>query len=224
MLRQPPGRRNTTSASPPRRARAFRPASSCPRAHVVVTRLRRCARTPQGCSRPGRRPARRRDAAAKRGGGATSFAPGAASPPAVLDARRAAHHQARARHRSGAGNRRTVGRGPRAARRPRRQARGTDVCDPYPGGADNLGLCLEELLTCSGEADADADGIPDRLDRCAATPGSTPVDAEGCSQAQFCGARTVRRECLPSDWLNDEPRRPRDCRWLNTQGCVVYAP
>lgn len=109
-----------------------------------------------------------------------------------------------------------------------------DACDPYPNSADNLGMCLNDvssnqsLITLlqaenaklkSQLVDTDGDGVIDIYDTC---PGSIgPVDATGCSQAQFCAKQTTSTSCRYADWNNDEPtgNSPRDCAWSNNQ-CI----
>jgi hypothetical protein len=108
-----------------------------------------------------------------------------------------------------------------------------DACDPFPDNPDNdLAQCQLDLEQCLDRPvfiDEDGDGEDDSTDACLATPESSPVDAAGCSQAEFCGAigaRTLGQifRCVLSDWRNDEPfqRVPRDCRvnW-RTRECMV---
>jgi len=110
-----------------------------------------------------------------------------------------------------------------------------DACDPFPDNPDNdqaqcdadLGQChtglataSADLATCRGNAllqDADADGVPDPLDKCANTPAGVEADDAGCSQAQFCArfdatTRDGARACKRADWKNDEPlmKRPTE--------------
>ena len=44
----------------------------------------------------------------------------------------------------------------------------------------NVGLGFKYVISPIAEADADGDGVPDRLDRCSNTPKGVPVDAKGC--------------------------------------------
>jgi hypothetical protein len=116
-----------------------------------------------------------------------------------------------------------------------------DACDPFPDAADNLGVCVEALGTAQGDtgrladenallqienealraalADADGDGVPDRLDRCPHSATEAAVDAAGCSREEFCSAWPRRAACTAADWLGDEAVTPRDCSWLRGQGC-----
>ncbi len=104
-----------------------------------------------------------------------------------------------------------------------------DVCDPFPESADNLGTCLdqydnivqdysslleENAALLEALADEDQDGVLNSHDRCPATPHETPVDLSGCSLNDFCAQWTKFLECFRADWMNDEPLRPKDCRWL----------
>jgi hypothetical protein len=136
-----------------------------------------------------------------------------------------------------------------------------DVCDPFPLDAD-LGVALTQcrddltsanaslatataalasanadLATCTaalaaGATDSDNDGRRDVDDACAGTPASTAVDAEGCSQSQFCQAQPVatsqeRTACKKSDWNNDEPRmkgNEKDCSYLKSTGSCEALP
>ena len=96
-----------------------------------------------------------------------------------------------------------------------------DACDPHPGESESeLAQCeadqadvAAERLVCEAEprfVDADADGVHDGTDPCAATPFAAAVDGAGCSQAQFCVAQADA--CERADWRNDEPRgKPHDC-------------
>ena len=43
--------------------------------------------------------------------------------------------------------------------------------------------------------DADADGVPDPLDKCPNTPAGAQVDDGGCSKAEFCAS--VSSGCDP---------------------------
>jgi hypothetical protein len=91
-----------------------------------------------------------------------------------------------------------------------------DVCDPFPADADNLGACL------AAHPDDDFDGVLDPFDRCPATAFGIEIDAHGCSWERFCGLfDTERRLCRHADWHNDEPRRPRDCRWSRVDNLCV---
>jgi hypothetical protein len=95
-----------------------------------------------------------------------------------------------------------------------------------------LTACQSDLGACrSVGADADADGIPDRLDRCPGTPAKQTVDAEGCSLAQFCARVNATTPtgvalCLSVDWQNDEPLVAADCivRGLGASRLCVPSP
>lgn len=111
-----------------------------------------------------------------------------------------------------------------------------DVCDPFPLASDNLGVCLDlrdldaaeiEQLSKENQSlreqleallqDGDGDGVADSTDRCAGTEPDAIVDAEGCSNAQFCRAIPVdglagTSPCILADWQNDETLNARDCR------------
>jgi len=101
------------------------------------------------------------------------------------------------------------------------------------GGATNeeLEQCLTDLSDTMASldavtADADADGVPDQKDACAATPAGQPVDAEGCSQAEFCGefpvtSKAEKKACKKADWQNDEPvmkKKDADCQFVKSAG------
>lgn len=94
-----------------------------------------------------------------------------------------------------------------------------DLCDPFPGSADDLGTCVAALGVCEDALaalqaiDGDTDGVNDATDQCPGTPTGTLVDAQGCSPSEFC-ARWSRRDCRQADWRNDEPRQARDC-WFD---------
>jgi hypothetical protein len=115
-----------------------------------------------------------------------------------------------------------------------------DACDPYPDNPDNYAarceeavsnelVCNQMLMVCSNAltsceaadrfVDSDGDGEEDRGDRCPNTPAGAPVDAAGCSRAQFCDAVAVKgargiAACMGADWQNDEPGAglAGDCR------------
>jgi len=92
-------------------------------------------------------------------------------------------------------------------------------CETDLATADaDLAQCQADLGTATG--DADADGVGDTRDLCPGTAAGAPVDRDGCSRAQFCGAldvseRTGQRLCQLLDWQNDEPgmrkKVERDC-------------
>jgi hypothetical protein len=77
------------------------------------------------------------------------------------------------------------------------------------GCFDNSGtftVTVPEPPSCE---DDDGDGVPDYLDACPSSA-AVPVDARGCTVAQFCHAIDAttprgRRVCNKSDWQNDEP-------------------
>lgn len=82
----------------------------------------------------------------------------------------------------------------------------------------------------TGPPDADQDGVPDDADGCPDTPPETMVDAEGCSQAQFCASKPTSPygyyygdACTEADWKGDEPNtyHPKDCRSTG-KACVPY--
>lgn len=112
-----------------------------------------------------------------------------------------------------------------------------DACDPFPTEPNDHAACLASVADLSGTVagleaeletlrpqveDADDDGVPNALDQCADTVGRAVVDASGCAWDQFCATTMDRRFCRLLDWRNDEPRRPRDCRWDVVAGCQVY--
>jgi uncharacterized repeat protein (TIGR01451 family) len=84
----------------------------------------------------------------------------------------------------------------------------------------NLGTCSTNLDACLQDPpfeDADGDGEHDDTDTCPGTPAAEPVDAAGCSLAQFCAGFDVsgtRRNspCNQADWGNDEPLGAEDCK------------
>jgi outer membrane murein-binding lipoprotein Lpp len=61
--------------------------------------------------------------------------------------------------------------------------------------------------------DGDGDGVASVDDRCPGTPAGAEVDASGCELAAFCSLQERVSICNKADWLGDEPRNPRDCRW-----------
>jgi hypothetical protein len=109
-----------------------------------------------------------------------------------------------------------------------------DSCDPFPNDSDNVGACLADRDTIAADRDRlaaanaallaqitddDGDGVPNSLDRCPNTPAGAAVDAEGCTQDQFCVRWALRRQCNMADWKNDEPTRAHDCAWTRRVGC-----
>ncbi len=85
----------------------------------------------------------------------------------------------------------------------------------------NLHAAIFDLVS-----DDDADGLIDISDHCPDSERGAPIDARGCTQAQFCGAldagtRAARRICKRSDWGNDEPlaAKPGDCG-VKARRCV----
>lgn len=117
-----------------------------------------------------------------------------------------------------------------------------DACDPFPDAADNVGACVDALEAGHADlarlaeenrgladenqelrqalADADGDGVLDRVDRCAVTGAGLEVDAAGCALEEFCGSWHDPSACAAADWGNDEPLRSHDCRWLGRQACT----
>ncbi len=81
----------------------------------------------------------------------------------------------------------------------------------------DLAVCEADLAAAT--ADTDGDGVGDATDDCSATPAATPVDALGCSRAEFCGTFDVStkiglKSCKKADWENDEPligKETADC-------------
>ncbi len=63
-----------------------------------------------------------------------------------------------------------------------------------------------------GEVD-DGDGVEGEADLCPGTPEGAEVDANGCELAAFCALQERATLCAKADWLDDEARNPRDCRW-----------
>ena len=101
-----------------------------------------------------------------------------------------------------------------------------DACDPYPNSDNHAyAQCSIDLSSSQDEIsalkaallDSDNDGVIDSYDQCDSSTGM--VDAKGCNQAQFCSSLSYSY-CRYGDWKNDEPRRPRDCKWENNQ-CSV---
>lgn len=110
------------------------------------------------------------------------------------------------------------------------------------------GTCPAELTQCQGDlaaatADADGDGVRDATDACPNTPAATPVDSDGCSQAQFCAAidatvpKIGKKLCEHADWRNDESlmklgvrKGQRDCVYdkgtkvKGDERCVAFVP
>jgi hypothetical protein len=59
----------------------------------------------------------------------------------------------------------------------------------------------------------DGDGVASESDLCPGTPEGAEVDANGCELAAFCALQERTALCARADWMGDEPRNPRDCRW-----------
>ena len=59
----------------------------------------------------------------------------------------------------------------------------------------------------------DDDGVASEDDLCPGTPEGAEVDASGCELAAFCSLQERATVCARADWMGDEPRSPRDCRW-----------
>jgi len=59
----------------------------------------------------------------------------------------------------------------------------------------------------------DMDGVEGEDDLCPDTPSGVDVDASGCGLDGFCSLQERSRDCWSADWLDDESRNPRDCRW-----------
>jgi hypothetical protein len=85
-------------------------------------------------------------------------------------------------------------------------------------GESNLALseakaALAQCIAGRPFLDTDGDGEENARDACADTPAGAPVDADGCSQPQFCAERALT--CTRNDWRNDEPtrRKPGDCSY-----------
>jgi len=70
-------------------------------------------------------------------------------------------------------------------------------------------------------SDTDGDGVVGGSDLCPGTPGGAAVDASGCELAAFCAIHERSGACISADWQNDEPNKPRDCRWRHA-ACEVY--
>jgi hypothetical protein len=67
----------------------------------------------------------------------------------------------------------------------------------------------------------DGDGVASVDDRCPGTPEGAEVDASGCELAAFCSLQERVGICTKADWLGDEPRNPRDCRWRR-RACEAF--
>lgn len=118
-----------------------------------------------------------------------------------------------------------------------------DACDPYPTNPNNYEARCEEAIdneftffeqlgVCLAErkfSDEDADGEEDSTDKCPNTTIGAAVDANGCSQVQFCEAvnnmtPAARLQiCVAADWNNDQPldRHPGDCE-VNSQARAIF--
>jgi hypothetical protein len=72
----------------------------------------------------------------------------------------------------------------------------------------------------AGDVD-DADGVASVDDLCPGTPEGAEVDASGCELAAFCSLQERVGICTKADWLGDESRNPRDCRWRRG-ACEVF--
>jgi hypothetical protein len=72
----------------------------------------------------------------------------------------------------------------------------------------------------SGDVD-DGDGVASVDDRCPGTPEGAEVDASGCELAAFCSLHERVGICRKADWLGDESRNPRDCRWRR-RACEAF--
>jgi len=59
----------------------------------------------------------------------------------------------------------------------------------------------------------DGDGVASENDLCPGTPEGAEVDANGCELEAFCSLQARSGACARADWLGDESRNPRDCRW-----------
>lgn len=99
-------------------------------------------------------------------------------------------------------------------------------------GAEYYGVVAQfpTPRTCLGLSvldDADADGEPDRSDRCLGTPAGAAVDGDGCSAPQFCSLQSVGL-CKRADFRNDEPtvKTPFDCAKTRTtpRTCEALLP
>jgi hypothetical protein len=104
-----------------------------------------------------------------------------------------------------------------------------DACDPYPDDADNLLVCVANVIALEEElealraqlADADGDGVLDSADQCPDTRPGTVVNGEGCSKAQFC--EDISIHLPPSVWqcltarFDEDTRRP-SCRIRRLDG------
>ncbi len=117
-----------------------------------------------------------------------------------------------------------------------RYAAGAPVAEAYYSSLPYLGwmnVWVGDPLMRLVDPDADFDGVEDRIDRCGATPVGSSVDAEGCSQPQFCAQfdpiddyEAAIFSCLGADWNSDElsSHEPKDCTNLrdgaNVMRCV----
>jgi hypothetical protein len=64
-----------------------------------------------------------------------------------------------------------------------------------------------------GTVGDDEDGVPLPQDLCPSTPLDRPIDAHGCSLAEFCALQETSRDCGRADWNEDEGNKARDCFW-----------
>jgi hypothetical protein len=103
------------------------------------------------------------------------------------------------------------------------------LCPPCPVTCPQQ-ACNQSTGVCETLGEADGDGEADATDACPGTPSGTPVDAAGCSQAQFCAGFdivTQKRACKRADWQNDEPlmkASQADCRVDKDAGQCVPSP
>jgi hypothetical protein len=125
-----------------------------------------------------------------------------------------------------------------------------DACDPFPGRVDHvLAQCEVDRDGARGEVeelrvevallraaldqytrppDGDADGVPDRADRCSATPPGAAADRDGCSLHQFCagislGSPASVPRCVAARWVDGETGATGSCRPRSSRG-LVCAP
>jgi hypothetical protein len=96
---------------------------------------------------------------------------------------------------------------------------------PIPEGWAERNCVYLDNVFATVASDGDADGLLDDEDACPGSETGAPVDAEGCTLAQACGAISAegirgRFACLMRDWLDDEPGRlfPDDCRPRHRRG------
>jgi len=102
-------------------------------------------------------------------------------------------------------------------------------CEVDRGAAEARIVELEaELDLCRMASDADGDGVPDGDDFCPETGSALPVDAAGCSHAQFCVAIEIDGllgplECVTAQWSGAEPPSAGRCRiqWSSGLACGV---